>query len=400
MSEHLTNRARMSRWKLLHSRDCQRLDDFYGHLAEQAKKSPKPYPGMRHNEFLVSDAEAAEALGIAKSSANKLRHAVTGDKWISVRRIPGCKKTCIRWLHVNHWKKPSKSSPVAKFESKTTKQLKKTHRFPRISSKALRIKQEKGRGNGGDSPRPSRLPSEIESHRTHPLTPLFHNSNTNTNRKHPLWFSDPLGLHCAVPGASRDASPVLYTHEGFETFLGGLVAYSRGTWNLPKLDRKVLTDRAHKARKLVLRHAAKAYRQAGGTHEQRLQAVETTAKAAILGNYQDQVERRRKGLLSGVYAELTDVFSSKSEAHMERKGWCVERGRQTMNENWVTRDRPREEGEKALARLAATKEAMKKSDPVKVLIARDLFKLRAEGKISMAEFLARCTALEAACTAS
>ena len=393
MSEHLTYRARMSRLKLLLSSDSQRFFNLLALESHRAKKRPKPYSGMRYNEFLITDAWIAERLGVSKYAANKLKNEGIDLKWFIVRKIPGCKKTCVRWNHPTKCKKPSNSSPVLTFESKTTKQLKNSEQSRYIASKAFKaFNQEKGRGNGGDSPRPSRLPSEIESHQTHPLKTLSRMGGTG--QKHTLYFVTPLGFHPVAPEGHRDTTPPVWTHASFEAFLGHAIALGADLHQLPRLDRKALSDLTHKGRKALLRGAFEYYRAAEGTQEQRRQQAEEKIKADILGNYQDQVERKKMGVLTTKYAELYDVFGPGSEGHRERKGWCVERGRQTMNENWVTRDRPREEGEKAAARDRAQKEAMKTSVEELSLLSRQLANDFMAGRLSRKDFARKMDEVE------
>ena len=216
------------------------------------------------------------------------------------------------------------------------------------------LKKEKGEGRRGDSPVPSSIPSEVNRAVLSPSSSLhpYH------SRKHPTYYADTAGLHCVLPGASRDSCPVSWTFSEFEGLLGRLVQFGRETWHLPRLDRKVLTEKNHLARKMVLRYAMKSYQGRSGPPELRRAAVETELKNVILGNYQDHVERKKAGWLKGTYAELADVFSLKNGTHMERKKWCTDRGRMTVNENYQTRDRPIEEGKKALERMKAREQEL------------------------------------------
>jgi len=210
-------------------------------------------------------------------------------------------------------------------------------------------KKEKGVGRGGDSTRPSTLPSEVNR----AVRPPLSSPQCYRSKKHPLYYADAAGLHCVLPGASRAACPTVWTFSEFEGLLGRLVQFGRDTWHLPRLDRKVLTEKNHLARKLVLRYAMKSYQGQSGPPTERRAVVEQELRNVVLGNYQDHLERKKAGWLKGTFAELSDVFSLKNGTHMERKKWCTERGKQTVNENWTTRDRPVEEGKKALARMKA-----------------------------------------------
>ena len=71
-----------------------------------------------------------------------------------------------------------------------------------------------------------------------------------------------------------------------------------------------------------------------------------------------------------------------------------------MNENWVTRDRCREEQRKREQVDELQRQRMTKSDPAKVTTAQQLRRDFSDGRITLAQLLAGCDELERAIKAS
>jgi hypothetical protein len=388
------------------SRDAQRFVDYIWHSREASKTAATLPEGFRPNEFELSMITAAKVTGLPEASCTRLRDTLLHLNWLRRKTLTsGHVAYCIP--HESKRRSP-KNTVLQTYTSKLTKSLQNSDRFRQISSKSKTLKA-KGIDTVPDSPR---LSPPRETVQKGPSLPLISSnfSSKAEERKKPqtglaktqtTYVATPFGLHGIVQKAVPDVGPIAYPWREVDELLGHVAAFNRELWDdrkYPKLDKHIESN--PRARKAFCRRVMEHFSATTGNLEERKRIVVERLKNDCLGNFQDQVERNKIGKLKRFIPSMVDQLTGTPAQHRERKGWCAERGRETMNVNYQTRDRYREKQREREQEDELQRQRMTKSDPAKVTTAQQLRRDFSDGRITLAQLLAGCDELERAIKAS